>query len=248
MKCKYCGSNLTIDDEKCPFCGKDNPFAVKHREEMKFFSKKFQKTQNDVIEKTNRFNGWTVRITVIAVLVALNVILLFMLANKWEIRAFFENRKIEEHLNVHISKMKELEEKRDYIGFSQYYNSNRLSLNKHFDEYEVLHTVCNNYEFLYQYLPGISKERYDDYYTKEEQAESIASQVYYIYQYSKQDKYMNEKCFTKKHMDTMNDLKNHLNYILKTYCKVTDEELDKLPTLSKARIQLIIERGLGIDE
>ncbi|MGN0156099.1 MAG: hypothetical protein ACI39N_02540, partial [Lachnospiraceae bacterium] len=78
MKCKYCGANLAIEDEKCPFCGKPNPFMTKHRSEMKRFTKEFEKTKSEVIEKSNRFNSWTIRVTVIAVLVALNVTVLLM--------------------------------------------------------------------------------------------------------------------------------------------------------------------------
>lgn len=45
MKCPGCGSNLTIDDEKCLFCGQENPFAKKHRKEMRHFTKEFNKTK-----------------------------------------------------------------------------------------------------------------------------------------------------------------------------------------------------------
>ncbi len=244
MKCKYCGSSLTIDDERCPYCGADNPFAVKHRKEMKYFKKQFQKTKESVIEKNNYFHGWTARITVIAVLVALNVILLFMTVNAWEIRSFIENGRIERNLNKHIIAMKSLEEERDYIGLVQYYNNNRLRLNRHFKEYESLESVCHYYQQIYTNLPDVNDIEYGENYTKDNRAESLASYIYNVYHYSKQNKYSDEMCFSKEHVDTMNDLKQDLQLMLKTYCGFHDEELNQLPTLSKARIQLIIERGL----
>ncbi len=44
MKCPNCGANLTIDDEVCSFCGVENPYAEKHREEMRKFTRDFNRT------------------------------------------------------------------------------------------------------------------------------------------------------------------------------------------------------------
>ena len=49
MKCPNCGSNLTIDDEVCSFCGVANPHARTHREEMRRFKKDYDRTKSEVI-------------------------------------------------------------------------------------------------------------------------------------------------------------------------------------------------------
>ena len=38
MKCKNCNANLQIEDEKCPYCGAENPYAKKHRADMKKYA------------------------------------------------------------------------------------------------------------------------------------------------------------------------------------------------------------------
>ena len=80
MKCQHCGNNLNIEDRFCPYCGQPNPFAVKHQEEMDRYEKDYQETKEDVLEQSSRFNRHTVRITIIAVLVALIAVTCFLLA------------------------------------------------------------------------------------------------------------------------------------------------------------------------
>ena len=77
MKCPNCGSNLTIDDDKCQFCGQANPFAVKHRREMKRFTSEFNKTKATVLKESRKVNHWAAKITLIAVLVALNAVIMY---------------------------------------------------------------------------------------------------------------------------------------------------------------------------
>lgn len=57
MKCKYCGADLTMEDEVCPFCHNPNPYYVKHREDMHRYEQDYQETKSDVYEtagKTSR--------------------------------------------------------------------------------------------------------------------------------------------------------------------------------------------------
>ena len=45
MKCTFCGAPLTLKDEKCPYCGSQNPDILKHRSDMKHYQSEFKKTQ-----------------------------------------------------------------------------------------------------------------------------------------------------------------------------------------------------------
>ena len=52
MKCKNCNANLQIEDEKCPYCGAENPFAKKHRADMKKYAGEFASTREEVLENS----------------------------------------------------------------------------------------------------------------------------------------------------------------------------------------------------
>lgn len=70
MKCQYCGSNLEIDNSFCPYCGKENPIAKKHREDMDAYSKEYADTKKEVIDNSRKFNRKNFKIAVIAATVA----------------------------------------------------------------------------------------------------------------------------------------------------------------------------------
>ena len=59
MKCKSCGANLEIDTAFCPYCGKANPVAKKHREDMARFEKDYKDTKKAVISSSKKFNRKT---------------------------------------------------------------------------------------------------------------------------------------------------------------------------------------------
>ena len=52
MKCEYCGSNLTIEDAVCPYCGKPNAQAGGHRALMKKYRDRYERTKADAAKKS----------------------------------------------------------------------------------------------------------------------------------------------------------------------------------------------------
>ena len=60
MKCSNCGSNLQIEDSKCPYCGSMNPYFEKHREEMFRYKKDYEKTKDEVIQKDDGITACSV--------------------------------------------------------------------------------------------------------------------------------------------------------------------------------------------
>lgn len=54
MKCDFCGANLTIDDEVCPYCHTPNTHYVKHREDMHRYEQDYQSTKTEVYETAGK--------------------------------------------------------------------------------------------------------------------------------------------------------------------------------------------------
>ena len=52
MKCKYCGSNLGIEDEFCPYCGKVNKKAAKYLAEKNKYLNEYEQTKTEVKKKS----------------------------------------------------------------------------------------------------------------------------------------------------------------------------------------------------
>lgn len=43
MKCPFCGANLSLEDEKCPYCGTPNPEGCRHQENLHHYQAEFEK-------------------------------------------------------------------------------------------------------------------------------------------------------------------------------------------------------------
>lgn len=246
MKCPSCGANLTIDDERCSFCGVDNPFAVKHRKEMHRFTREFNQTKEEVMRKSSHVNYWAVKITLIAVLVAANLGILFFINNSYDFEYFFKARKIESNYTYHKQQLDALEENRDYIAFSCYWSDNDMYCCDRFDEYYAVNQACSNFTYLYQYTMDIvlKDETESTYFSKEDRVAYVADQIEYIYKYAKKGEYDDEERFKPQHQECMDDLVEDMEAFVQTYYGLTDEEMESFADLSKARRLILLEEGI----
>ena len=248
MKCPGCGSNLTIDDEKCLFCGQENPFAKKHRREMRHFTKEFNKTKEEVIQKSSHVNNWAVKITLIAVLVALNLVMLFLIGNTYEIHKYFRAKEILSEYSIHKNELDTMEENREYFKLANYWNDMDLYYCDEFDEYQAVYQVCNSFQYLYGYTMDIFFSEETPYFSIEDRLGYVAEQIEYVYKYSKKGEYDSEEEYSIQHQACMDDLVADMEAFIQTYYHLTDEEIDSFKELSKARRQILLEEGIAENE
>lgn len=244
MKCPTCGSNLTIDDEKCLFCGTNNPFAVKHRKEMRRFTKEFNKTKDEVMEKSHHVNRWAVKVTLIAILFAANLGVLFFINNIYEFEHFFKERELENNYAIHKEKLDELEANRDYIAFARYCEDMDMYMSDLFDEYEKVNRACNSFSFLYKETMGIVTQEELQYYTHEQRLEYVAQNIEYVYEFARKPEYSDEEQHNSQHQACLDDLVEDMEAFVKTYYGLSDEEMESFEELSKARRQILLEEGI----
>ena len=250
MKCRNCGSNLTIDDEVCSFCGNKNPFAVKHRAEMRRFTKEFNETKEEVLKKSGILNKWAVKITIIATLIALNCLVMFALTYSYEIENLFINRHVKANYDFYKSTLDELEESRNYIGFYEFYNENSLYRSDLFYEYGAVEGICGNYLNVYKYVLTVVTEEDDgtDYNSHERKIEYIAEEMEYAYKYGKPREYSNMERYIPTHQACMDDAIEQMEDLIQVYFNIPDEDMERFSEISTARRQIIMEEGIGINE
>ena len=68
MVCKHCGSQLSISDKKCSFCGMENVAAAAHHEAMSGYEKKFDNTRTEVLQEVTKSRKTIVMIALVALL------------------------------------------------------------------------------------------------------------------------------------------------------------------------------------
>jgi len=244
VKCEHCGYNLQIEDSFCPYCGQPNPFAVRHQKEMQHFSREFQKTKQDVLEKSSRFNRRTVRITITAVLIAACAVMAFLCAAADDIRYMQNEKKIEAEAQHHKAEINTLMEERDYAGLYNYMDRNHLSYSQALREYDAVYLTSMQYVRLYENLMILLSKAQDEevyeYYQKEELIESIAGEIGSISEAMEENDFRPEE-FTEEKKEYMEDLRDMTGRLLVRYLHITEEEAEQLPSMSQARRSVLLE-------
>lgn len=248
MKCSSCGTGLHIEDEKCPFCGNANPYYKKHREEMGKYKEEFEHTKEKVYKKSHFFTGFTVQITVIAVLVAIESILLFVNSNMWNITSSISDYKAEKNYEEYASRLKEYEEAEKYQELFTFMEQHSLAYVNKYKEYRTVYAMYYNYAMTKQYIVRFMQKEQYSYIQEDEAIRYICDFIAYFYKRAAPDAYADSEAYSGIHAVTIENLKRDMELLLITYGHLTPEEVKTFEQQSGAKQLLMLERGLIGDE
>ncbi len=246
MKCPTCGANIQIEDEKCPFCGNPNPFAVKHQQDMKYYHSEFQKTREDVEQKTGRFTSAAVKIPVIFIL----VILIFVVVNtRRDIEMAIKTYKIEKDIKLHEQEYRETldayELAGDWTGLSTFYSEKWLAYVDNFEEYNAIRYAASEYASITADIMRHDEE--NPYRNAKNLAQRVAENLERFYKNVYRTGYENEHYdaqYAPVHKEALERINEDMEAILLAYCHLTREEIDNLPDYSLSMKSSLIEEGL----
>ena len=137
-----------MEEAKCAYCGTINPYFKKHREDMYQFRQEYEKTKEQVIEKSSRFAGNSVKITIIAVLVAINILMIFLVGNVWGIMNSFDKMSAERNADMHRTRLETYELERNYLELTDYYEEHSLYGSDTLNDFDIVYRVCSNYSYI----------------------------------------------------------------------------------------------------
>lgn len=250
MKCEYCNAtNLTLEDEFCPYCGALNAAARKHIEDMRFYNQRFEDTENEVKQNVSNQIKLHTQIIVIVILVVINLAVLFANINMYEIASGIREFKTKSNAGHYIGKMKEYEKNEEFLLLEKFYSRQDLYMSDAFDEYSILTEMINYYDRICRYIYYLENEDVDSYYSKDEMVEEISGAViryYELWNYKNNDYFKDG--FSDEHMKSMNTIKDRIEAILTGYCKLSKEEIESLPNKREAEVTMLIGRGYGLYE
>lgn len=246
MKCPTCGANLQIEDEKCPFCRNPNPFAVKHRQQMRHYQQEFQETKREVEKKARHFNSLTAKITVIAVLFVMIIGMVYM-GNEGPYRIW--SGRVKHDIAVNAEEYKETlsayEKEGDWLSLYAFYEARNLGHTDAFREYSILYFVIFDYKNILNCVTRYRMEPEEG--TAAVCADRIAQHLDSFYKTTGRISYESayyDGNFTPEHQEAYARLREEIEALLSAYCGLTKEELALLPDYSVSKKGSLIEEGL----
>ena len=248
MKCQHCGNNLNIEENFCPYCGQPNPFAVRHQEAMRRFEKDYESTKKGVLEQSSRFNRHTVRITILAVLLALIAATAILLIKANDIRWWRMEKRVEARADEHRAAIGELMDNRDYLGLYSYLTENDIRYTDSFREYDAVCDSSFQYMQIYENLMMLHVKKTDPeafrYYGREELLQDVAYAISRINECLKPQSY-NEAAYTAEKIAYMESLRGRVEVLLEGYLGLSREEAESTREMTMARINVLLEDSYG---
>ncbi len=248
MKCQHCGNNLNIEDNFCPYCGRPNPFAIRHQEAMRRFEKDYELTKKGVLERSTRLHRHTVRITILAVLVALIAAAAILLVKAEDIRWWRIEKQIEAQADRHHEAIGKLMDEGDYLGLYSYFNEKNIRFTEAFREYDTVSESSFQYKQFYTYLMILQAKKADPeayrYYDETEILESMANEICRINQCLEPQSY-NEAAYTPEKMAFVEGVRNRMETMLEGYFSLSWEEALETRDMTVARINVLLEDHYG---
>lgn len=245
MKCDFCGGALSLENEYCPHCGRPNPHARQHIEDMRRYEGEFERTKKYVYDKTKTYTQVVVRMIILAALVILSVGLYVLADNAYSLLRDRERNKSDKKFNEYSQILDGYLEEENFRAFVSFCEARNLEpyQGAYAAKYQRVIWISRYYVYLMDYL---SDYAFPKSYTTQQQAKWVADEMEYFYQYLDQDPadyYMEveDNPLVAQALDRMD---KNIEQFLMVYCGFTGEEAHSMREMSSARRQLLLEEKL----
>ncbi len=244
MKCQSCNAPLSIEDEKCPYCGTPNPEAIKHRQEMRTFSGEFQKTRSSVLKASSEHAGKSMRIVILCVMIVFLILSFLFLGFSWDIASAVNKWQAAANSERYRTLLDEYETSGDFLSFAALYDEKSLYRVDIFEEYRHVYTAASNYQSIFGYISTLlEEEHWEDGH--EDALEYLCESLEYYYEYIEREPYefyFEAGAYDKRHLDAVSRITEKIEALLQMTFSITDEEMILFRDYSSAEKQVFIER------
>ncbi|MBO4819656.1 MAG: zinc ribbon domain-containing protein [Firmicutes bacterium] len=238
VNCKNCGAPLRLEDAFCPHCGTPNPEAQEHLKKLAELDKDVESAKQEVAEEVKKSKkGYGLLIIMVMLLLA-NLLAFAMHLTTYEIaEKIIASKMSETQIKAQLDS---LMDQGEYIEMSVFMDKFNLPY-KDYSEYNKISYMAEYYnriikamtEYLY------NREPYDDPLV------TVCSNVIdYEQEYTMLKKRDNERS-TLYHIERLND---EVENYLKTYLKLTDEDIEGLADMNYSGLLLLVNERLSYEE
>lgn len=249
MKCQYCGGNLGLDNEVCPYCGRENTKAKKYIDTKKGYQKEFAETEQKV-RKLVKINARTGRAIFIALMVLITAIMAAISHESDDAATRIKRReqKIEKTVNSNIdgisAKLQEMERNREYLEMSYYVLNYRLRSHNGFEEYTRVFSAVYSYESVFADILNMASGF--DYYGQNEVSDWCRGIAHSVTTWNKyvDGEFWGDAADSAMHSGEhgafLADIKVAVHDMVQVYFDLTDEQADAMWTMETDELETLL--------
>lgn len=250
MKCPHCGSQLSIDDAFCPFCGHANEKAKEYTTTMKHYEEELSSVKHKVEKSTHFIKDLVVFLIVAVVLCIANIVLVLMNKNIYDVKRYIACIDINRHYDEYCHTLDTLVSTGEYVVFDSFLYGKDIYLSPKMDSYSGLNSYTDQYNSIFEYMSILVFDEMGKSTPSKDQALTyISGAINRFYQMYNGDKtsYPNYK-IQENHWQQVEILNQKLRTLLSYYFSMTEQELDQLENMSDLQIAMFLGRRLNIYE
>ena len=245
MICKKCEREIGPETLKCPYCGADNPFAVRHAENMKQYKAAFGKTASEVRGEAEKTGGLAKRAVILITLLLGCMVMIFIAAINYADRDPDDKARRDGVKNAaeYAKEAEVLLESGEYTEYVSFLYAHEL-MNfppEEFDRFKRVSYVAREYyNCISEMEEMILRSTDPEYFDSLDSDISIFCMVveeFYTVLEAQRDGETNET-----YASYLTDMEKELRAAMRTYFSMDDQELDAFLSLSQA------QKGVKLEE
>lgn len=245
MRCEYCGGNISLEAEECPYCGAPNKHAQKHAKDMKTYHKAYESTRSGVEEATHKYTGVTVRVVIIAILIVVILVLLVLGAKAYDFRRMWIESRSEKNAVQYMEIMDSYLENEEFIAFTTFCDENYIDTYETvYEKYMPVERASRYYSYVYQEIMSVACP---PVYQEQEQAlEYLVENLEGFYTSLDMTEYeYYEGVDTEENRNALKAMEEKIQLLLQTYCGLSAEEAEEFPAMTKAQRAILLEEAVA---
>ena len=238
VNCKKCGAPLSLDQEKCPYCGEVNEEAREHLQKLAKLDKDYKKTKQEVISEVKKTKkGYNLLVLLIMLLLA-NLVLIPFWGASYEIAE--KVAVSDKDVNEVKAQLKILLDSKEYPEFVICYDRNNANW-REYSEYSQAYYLASGYV---QVIEQFTNYLYND----DPYSDPLVRACQCVKEFKEDYERSIKRDLTDFEKHYMNEINSEFELFAKTFMHLNDEDLSQVSSLTNSEIVILVTKRLNENE
>ena len=245
IKCRYCGGEVGLEENFCPYCGRPNEQAQGHHRDMASFRRRYAETEAAVVDRAEHYSRVIPRVILVLVLLFAAVAMWIVAAGAWRYPESMRSRAALRDPEAVKATLDGYLEQGDYLSFASYMEFNDIqTYDTPFAEYSDVRWCATYYQTFVIDMERILLQRDRESWERYSASSDIRFLCSALDSFTETYARAMEDAPSEFHRACMEDMNANILAMLRVYFNVSEEEAADFLALSENQKAARIEEVL----